>query len=603
MPSIHLIKNLSASRYEEATFSSDMVGQLSFTKTVNGSGVALVTCTNVSTGLTQTLLVDDVANEEDAVFTLLFDVMGIQVSGETTVDYTHTLFDTIAKRTNAIADAVCTASDVHVRAAVPVDVTIPFGAATLPARTDADLSLGDYQGWVLYDTPTQSDLTADTAAPNNKWQPYYGDFGDVPLLSTAVVTEIKADAKAPLTLPSGTEANSFTYTWGEFDLIDDTKKQGKYDGTPESVTFTFENETTVPSDRLTLYVNGQYKTLSGVTVSKNVVDCSGLTINLGDKVTVILKAYSPTTTELAFDPDANPTSDNPLQTTQYKYDYQYTVREIRNDSGVLTNTLYYFWVKNKNLATKGRSMSIQSAKNALKQNTDPYVILQNITNPSGTSTPYYNQVIGVGLNNYVTEDDTYKVRFTRDFILRDDPRNIQLKNVHTEWTLIREQQNTLIPKQLWDILTDAACGFSAVGDPVPSLANIAYDERNGTRTRYGFESGQAFVDQDLALNSIKYAILNTSLTAISQANGGQEVPDPISFIDASNIEDLFSTSALIRQTMNNIWANAKPKQVNEIFFTVLYDALAENYEFTDIFKTSMIAAHSIRLFATYGLTQ
>jgi hypothetical protein len=234
----------------------------------------------------------------------------------------------------------------------------------------------------------------------------------------------------------------------------------------------------------------------------------------------------------------------------------------------------------------------------LSANTDPYLIFQNITNPTTVGVPSYNQVIGVGLNQYITEDNTYKIRFTRDAVLRNSPRGENLKNVHTEWTMIRENQTTLIPQQLWNILTDSACGENAVGDPVPSLANVAYDERNGTSIRYGFATGQTFVDQDLALASIKYAILNTSLTVISQANGGQEVPNPISFINASNIESLFSTPAMIRTTMSNIWTQAQAQQVNEIFFTVLYDALSENYEFTDIFKTSMIAAHSIRLFNT-----
>jgi hypothetical protein len=594
---ISLIQNLSVSRYTQTAFTSQLVGELSFVQGTNSSGSVTVTGTNDISGLSQVVVVQDVANAVGATFSLQFDVLGIVITGATTVNYTCPVFNTTALRTAAIAAAVCTA-DICLRAALPVNVTIPFGNSVLPAKADADLSVGNYQGWVLYAVPTQAQLSADSTSPNNMWQPYYGDWNQVPSLSSTVVASIKTDRASPLTLVDGTTANSFQYTWSAYSQILDSYLSGKYDGTAASVQFTFSSLASVSAADTSVYVNGISTALTNVSVSSNIVDCSQLTLNIGDIVTVKIKAYTPTATDLAFDPDDNPTTDNPLQLTQYKYDYQYTLQDVRDDDGNVTSTLYYFWVNNKDLATFGRSMSIASAAELLTANTDPYLIFQNITNPTTVGVPSYNQVIGAGLNQYITEDNTYKVRFTRDSVLRNNPRGENLKNVHTEWTLIRENQTTLIPQQLWDLLTDSACGQNAVGDPVPSLANVAYDERNGTSIRYGFGTGQTFVDQDLALASIKYAILNTSLTVISQANGGQEVPNPISFINASNIESLFSTPVTIRQTMSNIWTQAQPQQVNEIFFTVLYDALSENYEFTDIFKTSMIAAHSIRLFNT-----
>jgi len=597
MATIELLKNLRIGRYEPTAFSSEMVGKLVFEKIVQDEVVS-IKCTNELSGLTETVLIDtDVADQTDAAFTVVFAEFGIQISGQTTVAHAHPLFDSMFKRMTVIADNICAATtDVVLRAAVPVDVNIPFGASVLPARTDADLSLGDYQGWVLYKEPTANDLASDTASPNNMWQPYFGDWNEISRITSALIPSIKRDRSYPSTLPDSTVANRFDYVWGEYEPMSDVFLQRKYNGTAASVTFTIADETSVAPARLNVYLNGIYQDATKAVITKNVVDCSGIAPKLGDVVTIIYKAYTPSKAELAFDPDANPTTDNPVQAVQYKYDYQYTMKEIRNDEGVLVNTLYYFWVANKNLTTRGRKLSVQAAKNLLKNNTNPYAILQNIST-TGTGTPSYNQFIGMGLNRYITEDDTYKIRFTRDFILRDDPRDIELKNVHTEWAMIREQQNTLIPESLWNHLVDAACGQNMVGDAVPSLARVAYDERNGTKSRYGFGEGQAFVDKELALNSIKYAILNTSLTTISPANPGVEVPDPIEFIDMSMVDELFATSAATRKTMNDIWTKAKPKQVNEIFFTVLYDALAENYEFTDIFKTSMIAAHSIRLFS------
>jgi hypothetical protein len=594
---IELLKNLKISRHEETAFTSNMIGQLVFEKILKGE-LVVVRCTNASNGLSQDIYVEDVEDGVDSPFEFVFDTFGIVISGRTAVDHSHALFNTEAKRFAVIADNICASTtDVYLRAAVPVDVNIPFGTSTLPAKADADLSLGDYQGWVLYSEPSADELVADTASPNNMWQPYVGDWNEVARITTSLIPMIKKDRSRPLTLPEGTVVSKFDYVWSEYEPLTDTFLQKKFDGTASSIQFVIDGETSISTARLTVYVNGVYQDISKVTSLKNVVSCEGLEPNLGDMVTLIYKAYAPSKIDLTFDPDNNPTTDNPVQTVQYKYDYQYTAREIRNDAGVLVNTLYYFWVANKNLTTRGRKISLQAAKSLLKVNTNPYAILQNISAPTGTATPSYNQFIGMGLNRYITEDDTYKIRFTRDFILRDDPKDIELKNVHTEWAMIREQQNILIPEKLWNHLVDAACGQNLIGDAVPSIARVAYDERNGTNARYGFGDGQAFVDQTLALDSIKHAILNTALTTISPANPGVEVPDPIEFIDPNQIDSLFDTAANIRKTMSDIWTKAKPKQVNEIFFTVLYDALADNYEFTDIFKTSMIAAHSIRLFS------
>ena len=44
--------------------------------------------------------------------------------------------------------------------------------------------------------------------------------------------------------------------------------------------------------------------------------------------------------------------------------------------------------------------------------------------------------------------------------------------------------------------------------------------------------------------------------------------------------------------MNQLYSSARASQVNEIFFSVLNDALANNYEFTDLFKTSLITVNS-----------
>jgi hypothetical protein len=534
----------------------------------------------------------------------------VQATSGQSLTITNTLFNTPEKRINVIADNICNSTnDIVLRAIIPVDVNIPFGIATLPAKADANLSYGDYQGWVLYREPNADELATDSNSPNNTWQPYFGDFSPMPRLTSTVIPAIKLDRASPLTLPNGTIANKFDYIWNDYAPVSDVFMQKKFIDVVNplmpspSLQFVVPNEKTLSPTRLNVYLNGIYQDAKNYSVLKNTVSCDGLNPNLGDMITVIYKAYTPSQDELKFDPDHNPGTDNPVQLLQYKYDYQYTVREIRDSYGALIQTKYYFWVKNKNLTSKGRALSLSSAKNLLKSNTNPYAILQSVSTTTDTANktvPSYNQFIGVGLNRFINEDNTYKIRFTRDFVLRDDPKDIELKNVHTEWAMIREQQSTKIPEQLWNILVDAACGQNIIGDAVPSFARIAYDERNGTTSRFGFGDGQTFVEKSLAVNSIKYAILNTSLTTISPASPGVEFPNPIEFIDPAKVDEMFSTPANIRKTMNDIWTMAQPKQINEILFTVLYDALSENYEFSDIFKTSMIAAHSIRFFSSLG---
>jgi hypothetical protein len=596
-----LIKNVKVHPYTQADFDSAMVGPIAFTKDLIDDVVS-ITATNTLSGLTQTVIVGDFTDTPiGSEFSVVFSTMGFFITGQSNVSQTFPIFNSKLLRTSAIADAICNpATDIYIRSSLPVDITIPFMDPVLPAKAKADLSLGDYKGWVLYNVPSASVLAADGLTPVNSWAPYYGDWTGIGIIDVPTVNRIKADRKKPLIMPSGVTVSQFKYVWSDWSVVNDVYKTKKYDGTESSLQFTLITLSGIKANRITGFVNGIAVDNSNLSIVGSAIDFSPLVASLkpGDALTIRYKKYEPSQTEINFDPDSDPTTDNPLLLQQYKYDYQYTIKETRDDSGQLISTKYYFWVANKNIASQGRLLSLQQAKNLLTANTNPYAVLQNITEQDGVQK--YDQFISAGLSRYVTEDDTYKIRFTRDFILRDDPMNIDLKNIHTEWAIIREQQKTKIPEQLWSKLTDAACGTDLAGNAIPSLARVAYDERNGTATRYGFESDQAFVDSTLALNSIKYAILNTSVKTISPSAGGIEVPDPIEFIDQSKIDGYFADPVSIRKTMNDIWTNAKPQQINEIFFTVLNDALSENYEFSDIFKTSMIAAHSVRLLSTLG---
>ena len=97
---------------------------------------------------------------------------------------------------------------------------------------------------------------------------------------------------------------------------------------------------------------------------------------------------------------------------------------------------------------------------------------------------------------------------------------------------------------------------------------------------------------ELLRSSILHSILNTRLI---DTTGNVDVPDYIKVLNFNESDIWFKDSAATRKTLSDIWLNAKPKQINEVFFAALNDMLACNYEMSDIFKTSRLSAYSIKL--------
>ena len=75
----------------------------------------------------------------------------------------------------------------------------------------------------------------------------------------------------------------------------------------------------------------------------------------------------------------------------------------------------------------------------------------------------YNHFFVSGLNDLIRKDDTYKLRFTNEHALRDEPNTTNLKNRHTEWVLLRKEQKSKIPRRLWEALIDSVCGQTVSG--------------------------------------------------------------------------------------------------------------------------------------------
>jgi hypothetical protein len=236
-------------------------------------------------------------------------------------------------------------------------------------------------------------------------------------------------------------------------------------------------------------------------------------------------------------------------------------------------------------------MSIQQAKNLLTYGPTLYMTFHNIL-PATVETPIrYDSISVYGLNAFANRDDTYKLRFTRNFTLRDDPNELDLKNVHAEWTLLRPGQNVRVPANLWDKLVDSAVGSDIIGNELPYTYLRDYDAQHGTSNQFGLGVGQILANKENVIASIKHTLLNTALTINL---GGSVVPDFVQNLKLTQLDKYFDTKENIRKTLDFIWREAKPKQINEIFFAAINDALANNFEFKDVFKTSRLSVYSIK---------
>ena len=461
-----------------------------------------------------------------------------------------------------------------------------------PSTNSTKISFNEVQslGWRAWSVPTQTELDADSRQPNSSWKPYYGDFVKI-AGSSAQVTEAVAYAKSPLTLNNGVAVDRFHTTWTDWEVIADTVYR---ETAVETGSMTIRHNETLDPLVTAVYVNGSSQFGSAFSITDNVVKLD--TVRLGSSVVVVIRKYNPSAAELAFDPDV---SDDLSIQRQYKKDFEYVESTVRDRDGSIIGTTYFFWVQGKTTPAKQKRMSVQAIAQDLKAGPSCYLTFQVNTdlmrNAAGQYA--YNAVSIAGLANVVSKDDTYKIRFTNDFVLRDDPEEMNRKDVHTEWVLIRAGQRTRIPESLWSKLTDSICGFDAANNQVPSVNRVLYDERNSTRTRFGFDKDQTLAPSELLIQSVKHAIVNTTLRNKSVpvlADGTL----PIDFIDwlVDTPQDTwFSSAEASRRTMTNIWNRAKPTQINSLFFAALEDILAHNYELTDIFKTSRLSVNSVKV--------
>jgi hypothetical protein len=650
-PSLHAstyFNNLMVSVYDQATWSSNSKnsGIIKFNFLTDANSLTWITATCSNSTITSRVQITGDPFTAGTTVSFKFPGLGIAISGVAIYGTSDSWAGGLGVPTTAQLIVQLSSifgnplHNVAIYSSIKVSVIVPFTDPVSGANVNEFLGLNETAltstptssmvGWVAWNDPT--DLLSDGYAPYNQWQPMLGKWTNATLALPLLTKMIPADITSPFTLRDGTTLNQFNGIWSNWTDSDPIIMSARYyqsaflntasindvnvingvasPTAPVSIGLLsfWEANFTIPAELLTratsaiVYVNGFKKASSTWNITSSPIN--GTTqyyvnvngVNVGDDVVVIIPPYSPTSAELAYDPTV-PGAD-PLILTQYAVDYPYVTEDVRSVTGDKTGTNYYFWVKGKcSLANSKKDLSINAAASLLEAHDGTYAITQAFK--------YYNQADGrpnrygmlsvKNLGQYVHKESTYKIRVNTNKALRNTDNGMSLKNVHTEWALLRPKQNTSIPKQLWDLLIDSVCGENAIGQPVPSQLYQSYDDRNGTKTRYGFNSGQILVDSDIAKTTIKYTIRNTTINKYDSSYNA--TPDYISYrgFDITQLDSYLSTSASSREFLTDLWRNATPRQVNEIFFAVLEDALTVNYAVTDFFKTSMIAMQEVQI--------
>ena len=334
-----------------------------------------------------------------------------------------------------------------------------------------------------------------------------------------------------------------------------------------------------------------------------------------DIVTIVEHPHEATINELLFDE----TTDDGTAVIQYKDVVEYStditfVNEYKLDNATQK---YYFWTEDTSTPLAGGG-TISSVKNSLTNISTPYMVIQmpfahnkaaqkygwgiskygrvydflNLQEYSLLSEYYYSSVTVRNVTGNINSDERYTIRFTNDKSLRDHlPANdLTYKNYHEAWTLIRPNQLSLIPRFLLDKLKESILGYklSDAQQPVPSLERVLYDEANGTATRIGLGEGQTFTTSENARKIILDYLLD---------NDNDFTPfDPVEFVSKYDIEDRTEFVKMVDDIINTF----DSKHVNSMWFEVLYDALSLQPQYKDVFKTSWISLHGVRIVDANG---
>lgn len=566
-----------------------------------------ITLTHVLSNKNQKLEVRDIPISANTQDEYNFDQLGIIIKYSTIDNRT---IDTESVRIQTMAELIGDPDhDIFLRSYVEIFSPIPFNALLLDGN-----SVVSTNGWIAWKDPIINPITQEIP-PFNKYSPIFGEWVSIGNFLSDLVPDINIRALDVWSGFEGEDYSPYKSVWGAWKNINDEIRDQPYCISTLNHDEFFDqyfklSGTTLTTkeilERTDVYINNirirtdRWTLDTDTYLGEPVIRINESYLNKGDRVRAQIRKYIPTTDDLNFNPSVD--DSNPLILSQWTYDYPHVIEEQRNFLGGLTIKNYFFWVKNKAIPAVGKSVSVKQAALLLRNHDGIYAIPQVLK--------YYNQIdarqnrYGMlslkNLGRYVKIRDTYKLRLTRNPIMRDDDLNLSLKNVHNEWQLLRQYQPNKIPRILWDLLTDTLSGETALGETLPFEPLSSYDDRHGTVERFGFiENQQILTDPEIAKATVKHTILNTG---VDKYLGGNYVIDYISYpgFDIQSLDVYLLNPTNIRKFMSDLWRYAKPKQLNEIFFAVLEDAASSNLELTEFFKTSFIALNDVRTIDTPG---
>lgn len=586
-------------------FPSTEIGALKFDYEQETINSALVTYLRITlpSGATQRVQMVDTPIKAGTLLEFVFENLGVKIGA--TNKYTRADswggFGVLTpeQRQERMAVEFSAAHDVYVRQQVKVTTLIDPGVTTLPGPT----ATGVY-GWASWVVP-DSQLTEDDIDDNfGNWKAVVGEY-------SAVGTALN-DLKDKITeeLSSPQPANQYEERWTPWKLIEKRVNETTYYPTSnlhhEQVleSLGFDSVTKKDAERAVLFVNGVRVTrrftiehgASGYYVR---VQAAGLIP--GSALRAELPFRVPTADELKTKLEG--TTSDPTKLVEYKLDTPYVKLEERNEHGRIAKTRYFYWVKDKETPAVGKKLPVKLAAQQLKAHAGPYAVPQIVKrfNQLDGRPNRYAMLCVVDMTRFVRKDNVYKLRITENGSMRDDDQDIKLRTTHSEWKLIRKSQPTKIPKELWDKLVDTCCGETATGQTLPFIAYSAYDERNSTTSRIGLKQGQVLSDSSQAVATIKGTLLNTQVVTFD-ALTDSFMPSPVSFegYDSTALDTYLATPTSIREFMANLWNNAEPRNINELFFAVLEDSFAASYELAGVMKTSFVALDEVRTVVVEG---
>jgi hypothetical protein len=413
---------------------------------------------------------------------------------------------------------------------------------------------------------------------------------------------------------------TFTTDWIHVPFIRE-RRYGGIDFTPPDVSPTITLTASVgwvAEDKVDVYINDVRVVTDFVLTSALTIPLTGITVQEKDIIDIVRPLRTLTEEETNFNPDE---ADDGTVFTQWQYDYEYSVfTTFTGTTNTVETQTYYFWVENSQFRdiTDQAGISASEITQQLETVPTPYFVVQLPKDDPTLQAKYgygmipwdtywslaaiaeqffvipvlYRQAILRKAASSIAQDDRFVWKFTRDLALRNSLKNsLSLKNKHQEWLMFRREQPSSISRELWDRLTEALIEHKLDDDTtrVPTLDRELYDATFGTDTRYGLGVDQAFVNKDYALASINAYLTNPSIDF-----------QPID-IDAFFATHSFDTPDNIEAAMNTIYDTFGSTHVNNIWFETLSDALATRAKYKELFKTSWIALHGIRVLEVGGL--